>query len=526
MYELFYKVLDQVRGSWRFRLYALLLAWAICLVGWTVVLAMPDVFQSSTRVFVDTRTALRPVIQGLTIEQDVGSQMNFVRNALLSRPHLEKVAAETGFFGPEHNTAGKRLAVIESMLKRIDLDVQDGGRDIGMLYSLKYRDIDRERSLKVVDKLINAFMEDALGGKRVGSEMAQRFLKEQIGEYETRLRQAEERLAEFKKRNVGLMPGTQGDYFTRLQGEIGRVQQAKQELALATARREELNRQLRGDATIASVQAPQPAAAGAGSDDIASRILDTRRRLDELLLRFTDKHPDVISLRETLAQLEKRRDDEIAALREGRGTLPASAASNPVVQSIQLAINQADIEIVSLRNRIADYESKVAELKRLVDTAPEVEAEFARLNRDYDVTRQQYNLLLERFERARLGEEAEQTQSIRFEMIDPPTVNYKPVSPNRPLLVLFVLVVGLGAGGALAFLLHLIRPIFSSTHSLHSVTGLPVLGAVSKTWRDRRAVVRYREFITFGAGALALVVVCAVVLHLNMSGVRLGSHIG
>jgi polysaccharide chain length determinant protein (PEP-CTERM system associated) len=526
MYELFYKVLDQVRGSWRFRVYALLLAWAICLIGWMAVLALPDVFQSSTRIFVDTRTALRPVIQGLTIEQDVGSQLNFVRNALLSRPHLEKVASETGFFGPEHNTPGKRLAVIESMVKRIELNVQDGGRDVGMLYSLQYQDVDRERSLQVVEKLIGSFMEDALGGKRVGAEMAQNFLREQIADYESRLRASEERLAEFKKRNVGLMPGTQGDYFTRLQGEIGRLEQAKEELSLATARREELNRQLRGDATIASVQAPPSGATGTGGDDVASRILDTRRRLDELLLRFTEKHPDVISLRETLQQLEQRRDAEIAALRAGRGTLPAGAASNPVVQSIQLAINQADIEIVSLRKRIADSQNNVAELKQLVNTAPEVEAEFARLNRDYDVTRQQYNLLLERFERARLGEQAEQTQSIRFEMIDPPTVNYRPVSPNRPLLVVLVLVVGLGAGGALAFLLHLIRPVFNSTYSLNEVTGLPVIGAVSKTWRDRRTTVRYREFITFGAGALALVVVCAVMLHLNLSGVRLGSPVG
>jgi len=325
---------------------------------------------------------------------------------------------------------------------------------------------------------------------------------------------------------VGLMPGTQGDYFTRLQTETGRLDQAKEDLALTTARREELNRQLRGEATIASAQAPPPGAAGTEGGDIASRILNTRRRLDELLLRFTEKHPDVVSLQQTLQQLEARRDQEIAELRAGRGTLPASAASNPVVQSIQLAINQADVEIVSLRNRIADYQSRVSELRSLVDTAPEVEAEFARLNRDYDVTRQQYNLLLERSERAHLGEQAEQTQSIRFEVIDPPTVNFKPVSPNRSLLVVFVLFVGLGAGGALAFLLHLIRPVFSSTHSLNDITGLPVLGSVSKTWNDHRRFVRYREFITFGVGAFALVIVCAVMLHLNLSGVRLGSHVG
>jgi polysaccharide chain length determinant protein (PEP-CTERM system associated) len=527
MYEVFYRLLDELRGSWRFRTYAMLCCWGVCLVGWAFVFSLPDMYQSSTRIFIDTRTALRPVIQGLTIEQEVGSQLNFVRNALLSRPHLEAVAEETGFFGPQHNTPGKRIAVIESMAERIQLNVQDGGRDVGMLFSVTYQDQDRERSLEVVKKLITAFMQDTLVGKRDGSEMAQKFLRDQLDEYERRLSESEQRLAEFKKRNVGLMPGTQGDYFTRLQAEIARLERAQEELRLAQARREELGRQLRGDAAVASLQTPAPQVPGAEpANDTASRIQETRRRMEELLLRFTEKHPDVVSLRETLAQLEARREQEIAQLREGRGALPAVAATNPVVQSIQLAINQTDVEIVGLQNRVADAQQKVHELKTLVDTAPEVEAELARLNRDYDVTRQQYNLLLERYERARLGEQAEQTQSIRFEVIDPPSANFRPVSPNRPMLVLFVLCVGLGCGGALAFLLHQIKPVFMSTRSLHSITRLPVLGSVRRTWADRRRVARYKEIIRFGAAAFCLILVCAVVMYLNIAGYRLGSGPG
>lgn len=526
MYELLNRILDDVRGSWRFRVYALLTAWAVCLLGWTYIFFMPDIYESSTRIYVDTRTVLRPVIQGLTVEQDVGSQLNFVRNSLLSRPNLERVAGEIGLFGPQHNTPGKRIAVIEAMAERIELNVQDGGRDVGMLYSLKYKDQDRERSLRVVQKLIGTFMDDTRSGKRDGAEMAQKFLREQIDEYEVRLRQSEERLAEFKKRNVGLMPGTQGDYFTRLQAEMALLEQARGNLSQATSRRAELSRQLRGDVTIASVRAPSTNNPTLTGSDTGSRILDTQKRLDELLLRFTEKHPDVLSLRETLHQLESRRDSELADLRSGKGALPASAASNPVVQSIQLAINQADVDIVSFRNRIADAQSKVEGLQKLVDTAPEVEADFARLNRDYDVTRQQYNLLVERSERARLGDQAEQTQSVRFEIIDPPAAQFKPIAPRRLLLVAFVLVIGLGAGGVMAFLLHQLKPVFNSTRTLNELTGLPVLGIVSKTWLDRRRFARHRELITFSVGIVALVLVCAVMVHLNLSGFRLAAPAG
>jgi hypothetical protein len=78
----------------------------------------------------------------------------------------------------------------------------------------------------------------------------------------------------------------------------------------------------------------------------------------------------------------------------------------------------------------------------------------------------------------------------------------------------------------LAFLLHQIKPVFTSTRSLNSVTGLPVLGSVRKTWPDRRRLARYGELIRFGAAAVGLVVICAVVLYLNVSGFRLGTGLG
>ncbi len=83
-------VIDELRGTWRFRRYALGVAWAVCLVGWAVVFTMPDMYQSSARVFVDTRAALGSVLQGLTIQQDVNAQLGLVRRTLLSRPQLEK----------------------------------------------------------------------------------------------------------------------------------------------------------------------------------------------------------------------------------------------------------------------------------------------------------------------------------------------------------------------------------------------------------------------------------------------------
>jgi hypothetical protein len=92
------QVLDHVRGAWRFRWPALIVAWVVCLGGWLIVLSLPDMYEASAKVYVDTRTALRPILQGIALESDVDSQLLMVQQALLGRPHLERVAQATNLF--------------------------------------------------------------------------------------------------------------------------------------------------------------------------------------------------------------------------------------------------------------------------------------------------------------------------------------------------------------------------------------------------------------------------------------------
>jgi len=515
MNDMLSRLFDDVRGAWRFRRHALLAAWGICMAAWLAVMALPDQYRASARVFVDTRTALDRYVKDLAIQQDVNAQINFVRQALLSRPQLEKVIRETDL-DLRAKTAHARVSLVEALQKQIKITATDAGTG-GLVFTLTYEDRDRQTSLRVVEMLMNTFVEEVLGGKRTGSEVGQKFLQEQIEEYEQRLREAEERLADFKRRNVGLMPGAQGDYFTRLQGELQNIERTKGELNIALTSRDELDRQLRGEASALGNRASPVAAAT--MTETQTRIQEAQTRLDNLLLQYTEKHPDVVALRQTITQLEERRREELAALK-GTNTLPAGAASNPVVQSIQLALNKSDVEIAALRARITEGQRKVAELQKLVDTAPEVEAEFTRLNRDYDGMRERYAAFVDRAERAKIGDQAEETEAVRFEVLDPPAAKFEPVAPNRPLLLGGALVFGLLAGGTLAFVLHQLRPVFTSSRMLNEITSLPVYGVVSETWRDKHHRRRRREFLRFAAAAAMLIVVFVFVLRISEAGIR------
>jgi polysaccharide chain length determinant protein (PEP-CTERM system associated) len=238
-----------------------------------------------------------------------------------------------------------------------------------------------------------------------------------------------------------------------------------------------------------------------------------------LRLRFTDQHPDVVATRETLEELKRRRNAELEAMRRGDANAVANsgASANPVYQSIQLALNQADLEVATLRRQLDDHRARVAELRKALNTMPQVEAEFGQLNRDYDVNKTQFTALLVQLQKAKLGQDAESNGSLRFEVIEPPNADFRAVRPSRTLLLGVVLLVALGAGIGLAFLRHKLNPVFWSPVTLAGATGVGVLGVVSSAFPESSGSGR-RELLWCSAAAAGLVLVAVVLVKISLLG--------
>jgi polysaccharide chain length determinant protein (PEP-CTERM system associated) len=527
-------VFDEVRGAWRFRWVALIAAFIVALIGWAVVFALPDRYEADARVFVDTRTALKPALQGLTIDQNVDGQINYVRQSLLEGPQLEQIAKDAGVLPPTAIDERTRAKILNSLSDRIVLGVFSAGSQgderstAGTIYSFHYTDGERIRSLRVVRSLLKTFVEETLGGKREGSQHAQQFLETQIKDYEQRLSAAEDKLAAFKKKNVGLMPSDQGGYFAQLQKEVDAAKKAESDLSVAMSRRDELAKQLHSDSVVSAAgnSAVGGGRGAGGGSDTLSRIQETQARLDELLLKYTDRHPDVIATRATLAELKQRRATELTNLRRGDASAIASsgAGNNPVYQSMQLELNRVDVEIAALRREVAQHQGTVADLRQRLNSAPQVEAEYQQLNRDYDVNKAQYTALLESYQKARLGERADIAGSVRFEIVLPPSSPLAPVWPRRTLLLGLIWLAALLVGGAIAYGLHTIKPILSSVRAVNELTPFPVLGVVSIAFPTVQRKKIWRNVWRISAASACLVLALGIVLALNWSGARLSIH--
>lgn len=511
MKELIGQILSHARGAWRFRWHALGAAWSLALIGWIVALLQPDIYETRTRVYVDSDSVLRPLLTGLAVNTDVSNRVNMMSRVLMGRPNLERVARETDLY-LRAPTPADFEALVTSLA--INIGLEGGGRD--NVYSLRYSDKDPAMAQRVVQALLDVFVEDTLGGKRADSDSAQQFLQTQIREYDNRLRQAEDRLADFKKRNVGLMPGETGDYYTRSQTASGLLQDLRAKQRLALQRRSELEKQLQGEEPTFGIFAE----ANTGTAD--GQIAEYRRQLEQLLLQYTDKHPRVLALRDTIAQLEAR--DAASNSRTGRSAAvprdPAAAAGfaldiNPVYQNIRIQLSRTQVELAELRQQISEQEALVGALRSRVDTIPQTEAELARLNRDYEVNKAQHQALLQRLESARLSERAEtNAEGVKFRIIEPPTAPLIPASPNRALLLTAVLLSALAAGAAVAFALDQMRPVFWSRGLLAAVTGLPVLGAISLTAPAAQPSWFRREPVLVAAAYAGLVATYALAMRL------------
>ena len=479
MNEIVEQMFDYLRGIWRNRWYALGCAWLVCLIGWLVVFKLPDQYESSARVFVNTQTILRPLLQGLAVDVSPDDHLVLITRTLLSRPNMEQVARASGLY-VQAGDSSMIYSLLNDLEKKINLSGPGRMGPRGAsdnLYKITFEDRDPQKAKDVVQAVVTVFENNLIGGGREDSETAQRFLDQQVGEYQNRLSEAENRLKEFKLKNVGRMPSEGQTYNNRMQQLSTDISAARLELTQAENRRnslqqqirEALQQQLRGDSEVVVLPIDQ-------------RIQSLEQNLDELLIKFTDKHPDVSILRQSIAELKKQREQDrlryAASLAESGGTTQSQSV-NTVYQQLKVRLAEEEANIASLRTRVDEYVKRYKELQVQVSTLPQIEAELAALNRDYEVNRQQHDQLLARRESARLSQQAEQSkQEVRFKIIDPPQVPMKPVGPNRLLLMTIVLGAGLGAGVGLAFLIAQLWPTFDSRRSLMRIADIPVLGSV------------------------------------------------
>ncbi|MBC7604943.1 MAG: chain length-determining protein [Ramlibacter sp.] len=516
MEELIAQLSTIAKGMWRFRWHSLLVAWLVGVVAAIVVLRIPDRYEATARVYVDTQSILKPLMSGLAVQPNVDQQVAMLSRTLISRPNVEKLIRMADL-----DLAAESKAQQEGLISELmsTLEIKNVGRD--NLYSLSFRDSNPARAQRIIQSLVSIFVESSLGATRKDTATAKLFLSEQIKAYETKLGDAEARLKEFRLKNLRLDSAEGKDTASRIAGITDQLDQARLALREAENARDAAKAQIASEkadsANISTSQSLlQESSLTVATPETNSRIEAQKRNLDGLLQRFTEQHPDIIATRQLIKELEELKRKQVAELRRAAMALPPTAAnnnSNLAYQELSKIFAMSEVQVAGLRARVAEYSARYDRARESLKTAPQLEAEASQLNRDYAIQKKNYEDLVSRRESAVMSEDLGVASGVAdFRLIDPPRASNKPVAPNRLVLMAIAMAIAVGSGLACAVVCAQLRPVFYTAGDLRGLFDLPVLGVVSRvvTPDDKRHA--KVDMVRFAAGSGGLIIVFAIAL--------------
>ena len=494
---------DQLRLAahqiWRRRWLAMAVAWGVCVLGWLIIALIPSSYQSKARLFVQMQSIL-PSQVGITPDERQ-NQLLRLKQTLTSNENLVRVVRRTDLntlVASERDLAGE----VAALRQRIQIVAQpDSLIEITATSNVSgFSNAQNARTAAAtVQALVDMFIEQNLSGDRRETGQSLQFLDEELRRREVALQEAEQRRVEFEQRFLGLLPG---------EGSIGqRMSAARMELANLEQQIIAAQGAVNGmRSQLAATPATLPPVGGEASGTATGQLAALEGQLNQNLARgWTDQHPDIIALRQQIARLRP-----IAA---GERRSGGGGTANPSYISIRAMLAEREAQLAAATTRRNQLQSDLAQLSSRQATEPGLAAEQARLNRDYEVLKQQYDQLLANREQVRLRSDIQtRTSPITVQVVEPPSIPTVPVAPNRPIFLTLVLFIAAGAGLAAAFVAGQLQTTFPTQNRLAAVTGLPVLGTVSEVVTPPERARRRQRLVWLGGTGAALAASYAVLM--------------
>jgi polysaccharide chain length determinant protein (PEP-CTERM system associated) len=498
--------------AWRRRWFLVAAAWAVCLLGWVGVYMIPNSYESEARLYVDTDAVLTPLLKGLAIDTRTQSQLEMMQRTLLRRPNLDKLISITSLNLYATDPA-ERQALIRKLAATITITSEGPN-----LFTIHYRNDDPQLAFQVVSGLVNIFMEEATGSSMSDMQNAQRFLNEQIAEFEKQLRGAEQRRAAFVSKYFEILPLV-GNGGAPLQEARVKVQQLEQELKNAQTGQAALQEVMRATPETLKGKLPDalagdPAAALKAQGSPNAELATAEQKLAELRAKDTDQNPDVILQQQVVDALKAAGQSGSAqSTKHGDHDAAAMTMPNPAYQQEKMKQMVDGVMMSALQQQLDNARKNLARMEQLARSAPEVQAQFENLDRGYNVLRRQYEELLERRESSTITAAADTgADRVRLRVIDPPQVPIDPVAPNRLLLDSGVLLAGLGAAAGLAFVLSQSDQSVIDVGQLREM-GIPVLGGISIFSMARRRRMYFQGLSVATALFILIVLYGGLMIH-------------
>jgi len=495
-------------------------------LGFLYTLTSKQIYQASTTILIQPQKVPTDYVQSI-VTTDIAQRINTISQQILSRTNLEKIIREFGLYQGQEDMYQEDKVL--GMRKRVVVTQNSGRRQGTEAFTVSFTGSNPEIVKNVVNELASFFMNENLKARESQAIGTSEFLESELEKIKNKLEDREQTLAIYRSKHLGGLPDeleTNLRTLDRLQIQHTDALNALRDNQNAAALlKNQISRlkEMAQNNTNATMQQDGTIVESSALSITEQQYELEKRQLDDLLLKYTAKHPEVIKLTKSVSKLknkieEEKKEKENSA-RDTSSTNGSEAVSgrNNVLFQHEYNLRQLENEIVNIKANIKEIQKTTQVYQKRVEDTPKREQELQSIQRDYNNIRESYSSLLARRLEAELAVNMEKKQKgEQFRIIDYARLPQKPISPDVKKLFIFSIAIGLGIGGGIIFLLEFLNPAIRSEEQIEKELGLPILSSIpplslpgdnKKKWIERIffSIVSFYALVMFSSFALLYV---------------------
>ena len=512
------KILEVARRRWVLSLLPFLF---VITAGASLAVFLPSLWTAKARIIVDRQTIPETFVKS-TVTRDPEALLLTLSQEILSRARLMKIIEEHNLY-PELRRIKSLDDVVERMRRDTRIEFLGDDRERApktIAFTIAYTTTSPRVAMNVANELAGLYVAENVRYREKHAASTSDFLQSQLEEVRTRLQSQERKITEYKEQHMGELPEQRESNLRTLDRLQQQLQSAQENLRRANERRQMLTQALAevdqtgGTALNAGLGGPNPTAA----ESAAARLSLLKQELTQMQSRYSDKYPDVISLREQIAALEAKMAAKPPAA-ETKAAKPAAKSEgkehrpipqNTYVQSLMQQLDQSTVDGKIATDEIANLRTQVGIYQRRIENTPRREQELGLIARDWESTRELFRSLLGKRGEAEMAADLEQRQrGEQFRIVDPASLPDRSAGPKRGRLFLIGLVLGLGVSAILVMLVEHLDTSYRSVEEVRAFENVPILSTVPKivTEGDRTRARRLYRLSTAGVAVGLLAVI-------------------
>ncbi|MGD9687197.1 MAG: GumC family protein [Desulfobacter sp.] len=487
-----------IRGRW-FLIVPLCISLTL---GLGMTLTANKTYEAATMILVQPQRVPINYIKSV-VSSGIGERISTISQQVLSRSNLEQIIEQFGLY--ENSSGIYQEEKIEALRKQIKVKIENsrGGSEA---FSISFTGSEPERVMRIANTLASYFMDENLKVREAQAIGTSEFLDSELEKTKKRLEEKEQKLAAFRAKYLGGLP----DELESNLRTLDRMQ--KQVTDKAMLLREVNNSISQLDSQISSMAAT--GGSGSGGDDFLSfdfeesqegedsALQAAQEKYDALLLRYTEKHPDVKKLKSIIEKLKQKleaskEEDELSSAESEEDILPDMGMDPVAPLKAQRA--QLVAEANNIQAEVSAIQEKMKIYAQRVEDTPKRELELQSLTRDYGNIQDVYNSILDRKLEAELSVNMEKKQKgEQFRILDHARLPEKPISPNVKMMFLLSIAGGLGLGGGFLFLKELLTfSVIRRDDQIDTLLGLPILASIPPLEKPNGRTKKKIEWVMF-----------------------------